>query len=217
MPVLMRGGGGGKKTKDATALPEDVRSGKTFYGKDGKQTGIWTPKVIDFTGDATAVPSDVAKGKVFYNNDGKQVGTLVTYGKEIITLKKTTLLASTDRRPIVYISDTQVIGATNVSDDYVSYSSNVTRNVNINKKCVIKTSFRDRLSSIVSENIFFPRSTHDMGFGIPGEFKDFNATPFYVVFVVANDTINEIYLAVKESYQQEHEMLSDITIEINYF
>ena len=31
MPVLMRGGGGGKKTKDATALPEDVRSGKTFY------------------------------------------------------------------------------------------------------------------------------------------------------------------------------------------
>ena len=77
MPVLMRGGGGGKKTKDATALPEDVRSGKTFYGKDGKQTGIWTPKVIDFTGDATAVPSDVAKGKVFYNNDGKQVGTCV--------------------------------------------------------------------------------------------------------------------------------------------
>ncbi len=75
MPVLMRGGGGSKKTKDATALPEDVRSGKTFYGKDGKQTGIWTPKVIDFTGDATAVPSDVMTGKVFYNNNGRQVGS----------------------------------------------------------------------------------------------------------------------------------------------
>lgn len=182
MPVLMRGGGGGKKIKDATA-----------------------------------VSSDVAKGKVFYNNNGRQVGSLVTYGKEIITLKKTTVLASTDTRPIVYISDTQVIGYTNVSNDSVSYSSNVTRNVKINKKCVIKTTFRDRLSSVVSEIIFFPRSTHNMAFGIQGEFNDFNATPFYVVFVVHNDTINEIYLAVNETYQQEHEMLSDIIIEIKYF
>lgn len=78
MPVLMRVSGGGKKTKDATALPEDVRSGKIFYGKDGKQTGIWTPKVIDFTGDATATPGDVKKGKIFYNNKGKATGTLTS-------------------------------------------------------------------------------------------------------------------------------------------
>ncbi len=79
MPLLVRGGGGGKNTKDATAVPGDVRSGKTFYGADGKQTGIWTPKVTDYTGDATAIPSDVAKGQIFYNNDGKQVGTGFPY------------------------------------------------------------------------------------------------------------------------------------------
>lgn len=74
MPLLVRGGGGGKNTKDATAVPGDVRSGKTFYGANGKQTGIWTPKVTDYTGDATAVPSDVAKGEIFYNGQGRQVG-----------------------------------------------------------------------------------------------------------------------------------------------
>lgn len=39
MPAIVRGGGGGKSTKDATAVPGDVRSGKTFYGANGKQTG----------------------------------------------------------------------------------------------------------------------------------------------------------------------------------
>lgn len=51
MPLLVRGGGGGKNTKDATAVPGDVRSGKTFYGANGKQTGtldIKEEKIIIF-------------------------------------------------------------------------------------------------------------------------------------------------------------------------
>ena len=39
MPVLMRGGGGGKKIKDATAVPSDVASGKVFYNNGGRQIG----------------------------------------------------------------------------------------------------------------------------------------------------------------------------------
>lgn len=39
MPVLMRGGGGGKKIKDATAVPGDVAQGKVFYNNDGRQVG----------------------------------------------------------------------------------------------------------------------------------------------------------------------------------
>lgn len=39
MPVLMRGGGGGKKIKDATAVPSDVANGKIFYNNDGRQIG----------------------------------------------------------------------------------------------------------------------------------------------------------------------------------
>ena len=77
MPVKVYGTGGGKNTKDATALPDDVRAGKTFYNADGKQEGIWTPQVTDYTGDADALPENVLLGKTFYNADGKQVGTLV--------------------------------------------------------------------------------------------------------------------------------------------
>ncbi len=40
MPVLIRGiFSGGGKIKDATALPEDVASGKVFYNNDGRQVG----------------------------------------------------------------------------------------------------------------------------------------------------------------------------------
>ncbi len=40
MPVFIRGiFGGGGKIKDATALPEDVASGKVFYNNDGRQVG----------------------------------------------------------------------------------------------------------------------------------------------------------------------------------
>lgn len=39
MPVLMRGGGGGKKIKDATAVPGDVAQGEVFYNNDGRQVG----------------------------------------------------------------------------------------------------------------------------------------------------------------------------------
>lgn len=77
MPVKVYGTGGGKNTKDATAIPSDVRAGKTFYNAEGKQTGIWTPQATDYTGDADALPENVLNGKTFYNADGKQVGTLV--------------------------------------------------------------------------------------------------------------------------------------------
>ena len=39
MPVLMRGGGGGKKIKDATAVSSDVAKGKVFYNNSGRQVG----------------------------------------------------------------------------------------------------------------------------------------------------------------------------------
>lgn len=75
MPVSINGATLGQSTKDATALPEDVLSGKIFYGIDGKSLGTWEPKVTDYTSDATASPSDVKNGKVFYNNQGKQTGS----------------------------------------------------------------------------------------------------------------------------------------------
>lgn len=75
MPVKVYGTGGGKNTKDATAAPDDVRAGKTFYNAEGKQTGIWTPQATDYTVDADALPENVLNGKTFYNADGKQVGT----------------------------------------------------------------------------------------------------------------------------------------------
>lgn len=58
MPVLMRGGGGGKKIKDATAVPSDVAKGKVFYNNNGRQVGdgktlktyvINIPKNMEFT------------------------------------------------------------------------------------------------------------------------------------------------------------------------
>lgn len=39
MPLLVRGGGGGKKIKDATAVPSDVAAGKVFYNNNGRQVG----------------------------------------------------------------------------------------------------------------------------------------------------------------------------------
>lgn len=41
MPLLVRGGGGGKSTKDATAVPGDVKKGKIFYGRNGREVGIF--------------------------------------------------------------------------------------------------------------------------------------------------------------------------------
>lgn len=65
-----------KRIKDATASAGDVRKGKVFYNNDGKQSGVWEPKVTDYTFDSTALVSDVLKGKIFYNKSGKQTGTL---------------------------------------------------------------------------------------------------------------------------------------------
>lgn len=39
MPLLVRGGVGGKSTKDATAVPGDVKKGKIFYNNQGRQIG----------------------------------------------------------------------------------------------------------------------------------------------------------------------------------
>lgn len=39
MPTVVKGSGGGKKIKDATAVPSDVASGKIFYNNDGRQVG----------------------------------------------------------------------------------------------------------------------------------------------------------------------------------
>ena len=46
MPAIVRGGGGGKNTKDATAVPEDVKKGKVFYNNQGKQTGTLEASAI---------------------------------------------------------------------------------------------------------------------------------------------------------------------------
>lgn len=40
MPAIVRGGGGGKNTKDATAVPGDVKKGKLFYGRNGREVGV---------------------------------------------------------------------------------------------------------------------------------------------------------------------------------
>ena len=61
--------GGGKIIKDATALPEDVASGKVFYNNAGRQVGTFSME------DATATPADVASGKTFYTGAGKEIGT----------------------------------------------------------------------------------------------------------------------------------------------
>lgn len=39
MAILLPQMGGGKKIKDATALPEHVANGKVFYNNDGRQVG----------------------------------------------------------------------------------------------------------------------------------------------------------------------------------
>lgn len=66
MPVLMRGGGGGKKIKDATAVPGDVAQGKVFYNNDGRQVGngktlktyvINIPKNTEFTDESIGFSS----------------------------------------------------------------------------------------------------------------------------------------------------------------
>ena len=45
MSVSIHNTWGGYNTKDADAVPGDVRDGKTFYNTDGRQTGIWTPEI----------------------------------------------------------------------------------------------------------------------------------------------------------------------------
>lgn len=46
MPAIVRGGGGGKNTKDATAVPGDVKKGKIFYGRNGREVGINDAKEV---------------------------------------------------------------------------------------------------------------------------------------------------------------------------
>ena len=58
MPVLMRAGGGGKKIKDATAMPSDVASGKVFYNNDGRQVGTNQFQVKIYTIPAQTVDSN---------------------------------------------------------------------------------------------------------------------------------------------------------------
>lgn len=70
MPINISGSISGQTTTDATATPSDVWSGKSFYGANGKQTGIMQLS-------ATAKESDVLKGKTFYSADrNKKTGTL---------------------------------------------------------------------------------------------------------------------------------------------
>ena len=69
---------GGISTKDATALPGDVREGKIFYNQDGRQSGIWTPSVKDLEKSFSITielgyMSSTSKGNMLmmYNTDYK--------------------------------------------------------------------------------------------------------------------------------------------------
>lgn len=48
MSVSIHNTWGGYRTKDATAIPGDVRKGEIFYNQNGRQTGIWEPSIEDF-------------------------------------------------------------------------------------------------------------------------------------------------------------------------
>lgn len=55
MPLLVRSGGGGKNTKDATAVPADVKKGKIFYNSEGRQVGTLDGLPIKYIGDITII------------------------------------------------------------------------------------------------------------------------------------------------------------------
>lgn len=86
MPINISGTNSNQNTTDATASEYDVRYGKTFYGANGKQTGVWSPTVTDFTWDASATPADVMRGKVFYGNSGRLIGSGDLIKKVTITV-----------------------------------------------------------------------------------------------------------------------------------
>lgn len=68
MPVLMRGGGGGKKIKDATAVPSDVAVGKVFYNNDGRQVGNNSNPWMDLKSIEITLPNYGTSGGIALPN-----------------------------------------------------------------------------------------------------------------------------------------------------
>lgn len=58
---------GGKRIKDATALPSDVAKGKVFYNNDGRQEGTYIPSAI--TIKKMILPSPSGESKNMSLND----------------------------------------------------------------------------------------------------------------------------------------------------
>lgn len=219
MPLLVRGGGGGKNTKDATAVPGDVRSGKTFYGANGKQTGIWTPKVTDYTGDATAVPEDVRSGRIFYNNLGRQIGVRDSkdlYYVQMQAEKNTTNNGSVSME--IYTLATITVYLARHSFNYITEEFNRSYSFNYYSKQIIQNT--NKAVAIEIDGHYLPLLDYKY---IDGDVKNTiiriqisgsNGGHSYVYIINRNNSL-EVYLKAENTYNGS--FTDNCSFKIHYF
>lgn len=96
MPLITRIGGMAKKIRDATALPEDVLSGKIFYNNQGRQVGRKIEPIItrinltknqkfDITGIKT---NNVREIPVLEESNAKDINLLSLNREHLIDISK---------------------------------------------------------------------------------------------------------------------------------
>lgn len=191
MPLLVRGGGGGKNTKDATAVPGDVASGKTFYGKNGKEIGT----------------ANVPKEIIFSIKDGEEFSKVqkqLSSAKLIRVQNGTTNGGEEDRMNIGNVQDSSYIMLRLYSTLSLGFYPKVFKSLSLDLTDFIieVTDAKNTAKAFVVPSMRnFPNGIYVCQLLFKNVFTQFTRGYAYVYFKLANKRITEIGIVGEEDTQ----------------
>ena len=191
MPLLVRGGGGGKNTKDATAVPGDVASGKTFYGKNGKEIGT----------------ANVPKEIIFSIKDGEEFSKVqkqLSSAKLIRVQNGTTNGGEEDRMNIGNVQDSSYIMLRLYSTLSLGFYPKVFKSLSLDLTDFIieLTDAKNTAKAFVVPSMRnFPNGIYVCQLLFKNVFTQFTRGYAYVYFKLANKRITEIGIVGEEDTQ----------------